>query len=66
MKKTTTKNEKNKMWGKLKLNFQPVKYENHLRKHCSNLQCFVRKYTTIILNQINIKKKSIKIILTDI
>ena len=45
------------MWGKLKLNFQPAKYQHHLRKHYNNLQCFVRKYTTIILNQLNIKKK---------
>jgi GTP cyclohydrolase II len=25
-------------------------------KHCSNPQCFVRKVTAVILNQLNIKK----------
>jgi hypothetical protein len=25
-------------------------------KHCSNLQCFMRKVTAVILNQFNIKK----------
>ena len=28
-------------------------------KHCSNLQCFMRKSTAIILNQLNIKNNKI-------
>jgi hypothetical protein len=31
--------------------------KNHSGKHCSNLECFIRKYTVVILNQFNIKKK---------
>jgi hypothetical protein len=30
--------------------------KNHSGKHCSNLECFIRKYTVVILNQLNIKK----------
>ena len=43
------------------------KEKNHVRKHSSNLQYFVRKYIIVILNQLNIKKiKLIKIILEKI
>jgi hypothetical protein len=35
-------------------------------KHCSNPLCFVRKATIVVLNQLIIKKKSIKIILEKI
>ena len=31
--------------------------KNHVAKHYSNPQCFVKKATFIILNQLNIKKK---------
>ena len=38
-----------------------------MEKHYSNPQCFVRKTTVVILNQLNIKKiKSTKIILKKI
>ena len=33
--------------------------KNHAGKHCSNLQCFMRKFTVIILNQLNIKNNKI-------
>ena len=33
--------------------------KNHAGKHCSNLQCFMRKSTFIILNQLNIKNNKI-------
>ena len=59
----------------MKLNSQPAHYEknkidknkrkkNCAGKHYSNLQCFMRKSTVVIPNQLNIKNnKSIKIIL---
>ena len=33
--------------------------KNHVGKHCSNLQCFMRKSTVVILNQLNIKNNKI-------
>ena len=33
--------------------------KNHAEKHCSNLQCFMRKSTVVILNQLNIKNNKI-------
>ena len=33
--------------------------KNHAGKHCSNLQCFMRKSTVVILNQLNIKNNKI-------
>jgi len=37
--------------------------KTHVEKHYNNPQCFVRKTTVVILNQLNIKKiKSTKII----
>jgi len=30
---------------------------NHVGKHCSNPQCFVRKAIVVFINQLNIKKK---------
>jgi len=33
--------------------------KNHVGKHCSNLQCFMRKYAIVILNQFNIKNNKI-------
>jgi hypothetical protein len=43
------------------------KKTNHVEEHCSNPQCFLRKATVVILNQLNIKKiKSTKIILEKI
>ena len=33
--------------------------KNNARKHCSNLQCFMRKFTVVILNQLNIKNHKI-------
>jgi len=58
-------------------NFRKNHKKNYLEKYCSNPQCYVRKTTTlstydlalfviIILNQLNIKKKSTKIILKKI
>jgi hypothetical protein len=41
--------------------------KNHSGKHCSNLECFIRKYIIVILNQLNIKKiKLTKTILKNI
>jgi hypothetical protein len=34
--------------------------KNYVGKHCSNSKCFVRKVTTVILNQLNIKKIKLK------
>ena len=43
------------------------KKTNHVEEHCNNPQCFLRKATVVILNQLNIKKiKSTKIILEKI
>ena len=33
--------------------------KNHVRKYCSNIQCFMRKSTVVILNQLNIKNNKI-------
>ena len=33
--------------------------KNNAMKHCSNLQCFMRKFTVVILNQLNIKNHKI-------
>ena len=33
--------------------------KNHAGKHCSNLQCFIKKSTVVILNQLNIKNNKI-------
>ena len=35
------------------------KKKNHAGKHYSNLQCFIRKSTVVILNQLNIKNNKI-------
>ena len=33
--------------------------KNHARKHCSKLQCFMRKSIVVIFNQLNIKNNKI-------
>ena len=44
-----------------------MKKINHIGKHCSNPQCFMRKTIVVILNQLNINKiKLTKIILKKI
>ena len=35
------------------------KEKNRAWKHCNNLECFMRKYTVLILNQLNIKNNKI-------
>jgi hypothetical protein len=40
--------------------------KNHVGKHYSNSQCFVKKATAVIFNQFIIKKKWTKIILKKI
>ena len=35
------------------------KKKNRAVKHCNNLQCFMKKSTVIILNQLNIKNNKI-------
>ena len=55
------KNYKDNFRKKIK---KKQKEKNHVEKRCSNLQCFVRKYIIVILNQLNIKKiKLTKIVL---
>ena len=33
--------------------------KHHAGKHCSKLQCFMRKFTVVIFNQLNIKNNKI-------
>jgi hypothetical protein len=59
LKKKSTKTIVEKIIKKTKIiikNKNKNKKINHVGKHCSNPQCFVRKAIVVFINQLNIKK----------